>query len=81
MKLPKIQRPEIEVEIVGIKGFLLFLKALCEVGLIKKAYIDYTIKFCDYAGTVKRHYFYIIPKFKLKRVITIDESESEENAC
>ena len=81
MKLQKIQRPEIEVEFVGVKGFLLFLKALCKVGLIKKAHIDYTIKLCDYTGTVKRRYFYIIPKFKLKRVTKIDESESEENAC
>lgn len=42
MKLPKIQRPEIEVKFVGIKGFLLFLKALCKVGLIKRVHIDYT---------------------------------------
>lgn len=79
MKLSKIIRPEIEVEFVGVKGFIAFLTAICKVGLIKKAHIDLQIKsfYGVEGGTVKRHYYYIIPKYKLKKVKKINESEDE----
>lgn len=80
MKRSKIIRPEIEVEFVGVKGFIAFLTAICKVGLVKKAHVDYQIKsFCGVeGGTVKRLYYYIIPKYKLKKVAKIDESEVAE---
>lgn len=79
MKRSKIYRPEIEVEFVGVKGFIAFLIGACKVGLIKKVHIDYQIKsFCGVeGGTVKRLYYYAIPKYRLKKVKKIDESEDE----
>lgn len=78
MKLQKIQRPEIEIEFVGVKGFFAALLAICKVG-IKKAHIDVLIKthLKGNAGTVKRHYFYIVPKYKFKRVSKIESEENE----
>ena len=84
MKRSKIIRPEIEVEFVGAKGFIAFLTAICKVGLIKKAHINLQIReFTPVShgfegGTVKRIPYYIIPKYKLKKVKKIDESEVEE---
>ena len=83
MKRSKIIRPEVEVEFVGVKGFIAFLIGACKVGLIKKVHID-----CQYntfsvqshgleGGTVKRLYYYAIPKYKLKKVKKIDKSEDE----
>ena len=83
MKLPKIMRPEVEVEFVGIKGFFAALLAVCRVG-IKKAHVDYEfVTFTAVAhgydgGKIKRYYFYIIPKYKFKRVSELSESEGEE---
>ena len=79
MKIPKIQRPEIEIQYIGIKGFFSALIAIFKVGAIKKAHIDCLIKtyYDGNGGTVKRYYFYIIPKFKFKRVSEINESEVE----
>lgn len=76
MKIPKIMRPEIEVEYVGVKGFFAALLAICKIG-IKKAHIDCQIKtlFHGNGGIVKRYYFYILPKYKFKRVQKIQESE------
>lgn len=42
MKLPKIMRPEIDIEYIGIKGVFAALYAVCRVG-IKKARINYQI--------------------------------------
>lgn len=80
MKLPKIQRPEVEIQFVGIKGFFAALQAICKVGLIKKAHINLQIKtfFNGNGGIVKRYYFYVIPKYKFKRVTEINESEDKE---
>ena len=76
MKTPKIIRPEIEVEYAGIKGFFFALYAVCKVG-IKRTHIDYCVNLFTKqshgidGGTVKRLYFYIIPKYKFKRVAEI----------
>lgn len=81
MKRSKIIRPEIEVEFVGVKGFIVFLIGICKVGLIKRAYINchlltFTPKTHGFeGGTVKKLPYYIIPKYKLKKVKKIDESE------
>ena len=82
MKRPKIIRPEVEVEYVGIKGFFAALYAVCRVG-IKKTHIDYQIATFHRqihgveGGKIKRHYFYIIPKYKFKRVTELSESEGD----
>lgn len=82
MKRPKIIRPEVEVEYVGIKGFFAALYAVCRVG-IKKTHIDYQIATFTAqshgveGGTVKRYYFYIIPKYKFKRVSELSEDDTE----
>ena len=78
MKLPKIIRPDIEIEFIGIKGFFVALYAVFKVG-IKKAHIDCTIKtyLRGNAGIVKRYYFYVVPKYKFKRVNKINNTESE----
>lgn len=83
MKFKKIFRPEIEVEYVGIKGFFSALLAICKVGLIKKSHIDYKYTFTAQThglegGTVRRHYYYAIPKYRLKRVSKLSESEVQE---
>lgn len=81
MKLKKIQRPKVEIKYVGVKGFFAALYAICKVG-IKKTHIDYQIKLSAAqrhgieGGTVKRHYFYIIPKYKFKRVSEISEEKT-----
>ena len=78
MKLPKIMRPEIDIEYIGIKGFFAALLAICKVG-IKKARINYQIATFTAqihgveGGTVKGKTFYIIPKYKLKRVTELSE--------
>ena len=82
MKMPKIQRPEIEVEYVGVKGLFLVLIAICRVG-IRKMHIDCTIKSFTpkihgiEGGTVKRYYFYVIPKYKFQRVSKLSEDEEK----
>ena len=78
MKLSKIVRPEIEIEFIGVKGFFAALLAICKVG-IRKGHFDYQIKIYKRgcAGTVKRHYFYAIPKYKFKRVSKIESEEME----
>lgn len=62
MKLPKIMRPEVEVEYNGLFGFLYALYVICKVG-VKRAKI-----YCM-AGkhNIKDVYFWIIPKYKFKR--------------
>ena len=76
MKLYKIMRPNIEVEFVGIIGFFAALSAIFKVGIRRKTF-DYRVNFCSgYAGTVKKHTYYVIPKYKLKRVKELTE-ESE----
>ena len=85
MKRPKIMRPEIEVEYIGAKGFFAALLAICRVG-IKKAHINYQIATLTAqihgveGGTVKGKVFYIIPKYKFKRVSELSESEGDDNA-
>lgn len=78
MKLPKIQRPELEIHFVGVKGFFEALQAICKAGMIiKKVHIDYQYKtfLNGNGGFVKRHYYYVIPKYTFKRVSEIGESE------
>ena len=78
MKRPKIMRPEIDIEYIGIKGFFAALLAICKVG-IKKARINYQIATFTAqihgveGGKVKGKVFYIIPKYKLKRVTELSE--------
>ena len=78
MKNTKIIRPEIEVEYVGVKSFFAALYAICKVG-IKKTHIDVICKLTTAqkhgieGGTVKRHYYYIIPKYKFKKVSELSE--------
>lgn len=85
MKPPKILRPEIDVEYIGIKGFFAALYAVCRVG-IKKARINYQIATLTAqihgveGGTVKGKTFYIIPKYKFKRVSELSESEGVDDA-
>lgn len=82
MKLPKIMRPEVEIEYIGIKGFFAALLAICKVG-IKKAHVDCHISQFNIqshgfdGGTVKRYYFYVIPKYKFKRVSELSEDDPE----
>lgn len=71
MKLPKILRPEVEVEYVGVKGFFAALYAICRVG-IKRAHINVT-----FGGKIAKHYYYVIPKYKFKRVSELSEDEEK----
>ena len=78
MKNPKIMRPEIEIEYVGIKGFFYALYAVCKVGIKKTSIVQnkYTYRREIHgfdAGIGIRHYFYIIPKYKFKRVSELSE--------
>lgn len=77
MKLKKIQRPEIEIEYVGIKGFFDALRGICKVGLIRKINVElvYNIDVVKRIRPIKRHYIYAIPKYRLKRVSKLSESE------
>jgi len=81
VKMPKIMRPEVEVEYVGIKGFFAALYAICKVG-IRKAHIDCQIKTFTpqlhgiEGGTVKRYYYYLIPKYKIRRVSELREGDN-----
>lgn len=67
MKIPKVIQPVFEIEYKNIQGFICAIYAIIRVG-IKKAHIDCCINPCSYKGTVKRHYFYIIPKYKFIKV-------------
>ena len=82
MKLQKILRPEIEVEFIGVKGFFAALLAICKIG-IKKANINFVIKtyLKGNAGTVKKHSFYVIPKYKLKSVEPYNSIYDNANKC
>ena len=62
MKMPKIIRPEIEIEYTGFLGFLYALYAICSVGVKR-------VKISCMAGkhNVKYIHFWIIPKYKLIR--------------
>ena len=62
MKMPKVIRPEFEVEYKGFFGFLCALYAICSV-VIKRA------KISCMAGkhNVKDIHFWIIPKYKFIR--------------
>lgn len=83
MKTPKIIRPEIVVEYVGIKSFFYALYAICKVGLIRKCGINITTKIYTLqvhgfdGGTCKRIYFYIVPKYKFKRVSEIRGADND----
>ena len=79
MKMPKIMRPQLELEFVGIKGFFAALFAICKIG-IRKCSVNLLINlYTENAGTVKRVTFYVIPKYRLKRVTEIaEESEGEK---
>ena len=85
MKMPKILRPEVEVEYVGVKGFFAALLAVCRVG-IKKTHVDYELAIYNAqthgfdGGKIKRYYFYIIPKYKFKRVSELSESGGVDDA-
>ena len=74
MQCSKIFRPEVEIEFVGVKGFIAALIAICKVGLIKKAPVNCQIKTFSVqshgfeGGTIKRIPCYIIPKYRLKKV-------------
>ena len=82
MKLPKIMRPEIDIEYIGIKGFFAALLAICKVG-IKKVRVNFQIATLTAqihgveGGTVKGKVFYIIPKYKFKRVSELSEDDPE----
>lgn len=78
MKRPKIIRPEFEVEYVGLAGFLLALYSICKFG-VKKVYVNLAYPmFNGNAGAVyKKIPYYVIPKYKFKRVAEIQESESD----
>ena len=62
MKIPKVIRPEFEVEYRGFLGFLCALYAICSVG-VKRA------KISCMAGKhgVEDIHFLIIPKYKFIR--------------
>ena len=62
MKMPKVIRPEFEVEYRGFFGFLCALYAICSVG-IKRAKISCMAGKHD----VKDIHFLIIPKYKFIR--------------
>jgi hypothetical protein len=79
VKLKRILRPEIEIKYVGVKGFFYALFAILKVGLIKKAHIEFEIKVTKHNCVPKRYWVYAIPKYKLKRVRKLSESEVQEN--
>ena len=62
MKIPKVIRPEFEVEYKGFFGFLYALYAICSVG-IKRA----KISCMEGKHHVKDIHFLIIPKYKFIR--------------
>lgn len=77
MKVKKIFRPEIEVEYVGVKGFLSALCTICKVG-IRKATLNIRINAVSgYAGKVEKHTCYAIPKYKFKKVSELTKNEVE----
>jgi hypothetical protein len=68
MKLPKIMTAPIEIEFIGIKGFFHVLYCILKVG-IKRANINFValLDKSGNAGIVKKHTFYVIPIYKLKK--------------
>ena len=61
MKLSKLQRPEVEVEFVGLKGFFEAVIKILRFGITK--------------ANVGRYRFWIIPKYRFKKVLKIEEIE------
>lgn len=62
MKLPKILRPEIEVEFYGLKGLLQALKICVRIG-IKRVRVSCVLLNCKFMT----HKFIVIPKYKFVR--------------
>lgn len=62
MKMPKVLRPEVEIEYMGVYGFLCALLCMFKIW-IKKVPIDYTIN----GETVMKHKFFVIPKYRIAR--------------
>lgn len=63
MKLPKVIRPDIEIEYKGAFGFLYALFCICRIG-IKRMAVD--IEFCGEAA--RKWKFFVIPKYTLTKV-------------
>lgn len=62
MKMPKVLRPEIDIEYKGIFGFLYAMFCICRVG-IKQMSVDFAM--CN--QVVAKRKFWIIPKYKITR--------------
>ena len=78
MKRPRIIRPEVEVEYIGLIGLLLALCSICKFG-VKKVYVNaaYSMFNGNTGAVCKKIPYYVIPKYKFKRVAEIQESESD----
>ena len=59
MKLPKILRPEIEIEIYSFGGLLQAVKVCVIIG-VKRMRVTYKLLGCNYMT----HKFIVIPKYK-----------------
>lgn len=62
MKMPKVLRPEIDIEYKGVLGFLYAMFCICRVG-IKRMSVDFTM--CN--QIVCNRKFWIIPKYKFTK--------------
>ena len=76
MKKPKIIRPEIDVEFVGVAGFFDALRKICKFG-IRKCEVNQHINISRHVKNIKRTHFWIMPKYYFKSVKEIT-NESEE---
>lgn len=74
-----IIRPEFEIEYVGLVGFLLALYSIIFKIGIKKVYVNlaYSMYNGNAGAVYKKIPYYVIPKYKFKRVAYIEESESD----
>lgn len=62
MKMPKVLRPEIDIEYKGVLGFLCAMFCICRVR-IKRMSVDFTM--CN--QIVCNQKFWIIPKYKFTK--------------
>lgn len=62
MKMPKVLRPEIEIEYKGIFGFLYAVFCICAIG-IKRMSVDFTML----NQVVCNRKFLIVPKYKIEK--------------
>lgn len=62
MKLPKVIRPEIEIEYKGLKGFILVLYGVLTFGVRR-----FKLNFSAGKSIIGTHTFIVIPRYKFTR--------------